>query len=255
MARKLFIAMGWFETLLIIWSTIPLILFPILLKVRAPYGRHAKSGWGPMISNRWGWFWMELPALLVFPLLAVFGPTTKDALSWVLIGLWGLHYVNRAVIYPFRLRTKGKKMPLLIAVSAIFFNIVNGFVNGFYIGFVDGHSGKIPSLITGLGFIIFFAGFYINNKADLKLIHLRQLGNGYQIPRGWMFDYISCPNHFGEIAEWIGFAIIARNPAALSFAIWTFCNLGPRARNHHEWYNEKFTDYPTKRKALIPFVW
>jgi steroid 5-alpha reductase family enzyme len=137
----------------------------------------------------------------------------------------------------------------------IFFNIVNGFVNGFYIGFVDGHSGKIPSLITGLGFVIFFAGFYINNKADLKLIHLRQLQNGYQIPRGWMFDYISCPNHFGEIAEWIGFAIIARNPAALSFAIWTFCNLGPRARNHHEWYNEKFTDYPTKRKALIPFVW
>jgi steroid 5-alpha reductase family enzyme len=31
--------------------------------------------------------------------------------------------------------------------------------------------------------------------------------------------FISCPNHFGEIIEWIGFAVIAWNLPALSFAV------------------------------------
>jgi steroid 5-alpha reductase family enzyme len=208
-----------------------------------------------MIDNHWGWFWMELPALLTFPLMASFGPTEKDPISWLLIALWAIHYLNRVAIYPFRLKTKGKKMPVLIALSAVFFNLVNGFVNGYYIGFINGQSGNLISVFVTMGIIIFFAGFMINNIADTKLIALRKQGNGYQIPKGWLFEYISCPNHFGEIVEWMGFAIIARNPAALSFAIWTFCNLGPRAKNHHEWYMETFNDYPENRRVVIPYVW
>lgn len=244
-----------FEKLLFAWIALPIIIFPILLKVRAPYGRHTKTGWGPMIDNHLGWFWMELPALLTFPLLAAFGPAEKDLLSWILIGLWFLHYFNRVFVFPFRLKTKGKKMPLVIALSAVFFNLINGFVNGYYIGFINGTSGDFLKDIVLLGVILFISGFIINNVADSKLIRLRKAGNGYQIPRGWLFEYVSCPNHFGEIVEWAGFALIARNPAALSFAIWTFCNLAPRAKNHHDWYRETFEDYPSKRKAVIPWVW
>jgi 3-oxo-5-alpha-steroid 4-dehydrogenase 1 len=198
---------------------------------------------------------MEVPALLTFPLIASFGPTEKDPLSWLLIGLWAIHYLNRVAIYPFRLKTKGKKMPLLIALSAVFFNLMNGFVNGYYIGFINGRSGNLISVLVIIGIMIFFAGFMINNIADTKLIALRKQGNGYQIPKGWLFEHISCPNHFGEIVEWMGFAIIARNPAALSFAIWTCCNLGPRAKNHHDWYRETFEDYPENRKVVIPYIW
>lgn len=247
--------MPWFEIVVYAWIAIPIIIFPILLKFRAPYGRHTSSGWGPMIDNHWGWFWMEVPALLTFPLLASFGPTEKDPLSWLLIGLWAIHYFNRVIIYPFRLKTKGKKMPVLIALSAVFFNLMNGFVNGYYIGFINGQSGSLISVLVIMGVVIFFAGFMINNIADTKLIALRKQGNGYQIPKGWLFEYISCPNHFGEIVEWIGFAIISRNPAALSFAIWTFCNLVPRAKNHHDWYKETFDDYPAKRKIVLPNIW
>ena len=69
-----------------------------------------------------------------------------------------------------------------------------------------------------------------------------------------MFRLISCPNHFGEILEWIGYFLIAFNFAALSFALWTFFNLVPRALNHHEWYNEYFDNYPKKRKAVLPYL-
>lgn len=244
-----------FKILVYSWAGLAIIIFFILLKVRAPYGRYATESWGPVIDNRKAWFWMELPALIVFPVLALFGPQEKDALSYLLIMLWFLHYFNRVILFPLRIRTKGKKMPLLIAVSAAFFNIINGFLNGYFIGFINGQSGKVFAFLTVLGLLLFFLGFVINNKADTMLISLRKNGNGYQIPRGWLFEYISCPNHFGEIIEWIGFAMIARNPAAASFAVWTWCNLAPRARNHHDWYKEKFKEYPTYRKAVIPYVW
>ncbi len=247
--------MNWFDYLVWAWIAIPIIIFPILLKIRVPYGRHTTSGLGPMIDNHWSWFWMEVPALLTFPLFAIFGPTEKDVLSWVLIALWSLHYINRVLIFPFRIRTKGKKMPLIISVSAAFFNLMNGFVNGYYIGFVNGLSGDLFHIISLMGIIIFITGFIINNIADSKLITLRKQGNGYQIPRGWLFKYISCPNFFGEIIEWIGFALVARNLPALSFAIWTFCNLAPRAKNHHSWYKKYFSGYPEDRKIVLPYLW
>ncbi|MCK5466953.1 MAG: hypothetical protein KAI99_00535, partial [Cyclobacteriaceae bacterium] len=72
---------------------------------------------------------------------------------------------------------------------------------------------------------------------------------------GWLFNYISCPNYFGEILEWIGFAAASGSLPALSFAIWTFCNLAPRANNHHSWYLDNFSTYPKNRKILLPYLW
>ena len=59
---------------------------------------------------------------------------------------------------------------------------------------------------------------------------------------------------FGEIVEWIGFAIIVLNLGSLSFALWTAFNLIPRALNHHNWYINSFKEYPNDRKAVIPFI-
>ena len=96
---------------------------------------------------------------------------------------------------------------------------------------------------------------YINHGTDTRLIAIRKEKEGYQIPQGWLFRWISCPNHFGEIVEWTGFALIAWSVPALTFAIWTFCNLAPRALNHHAWYHENFKEYPKNRKAFIPWGW
>ena len=91
-------------------------------------------------------------------------------------------------------------------------------------------------------------------KNSKPLISLRKNSNGYKIPHGNFFNFVSCPNYMGEIIEWIGFFIIAMSLPALSFALWTFFNLVPRALNHHDWYLENFDNYPKKRKAVIPFI-
>jgi hypothetical protein len=245
-----------FQFSVFLWIVIALIVLLVLLasKTRAPYGRHTREGWGVMIDNKLGWIIMELPALIVFPSLALFGPTSKSNLDVLLICLWSIHYINRTLIFPFRIKTKGKKMPLSIILSAIFFNTVNGLLNGYYIGFISHSSTALISFNVLLGLGLFAVGFYINNRADGHLISLRKKDVGYQIPDGWLFQKISCPNHFGEIIEWIGFAIIAWNLPAVSFAVWTFSNLVPRALNHHAWYNENFENYPGERKAVIPYL-
>lgn len=239
------------------WIALAFLIFFVLIisHIRAPYGRHSNKKWGKTIANRWGWFWMELPALLLFPLLTIFGPSEKNQLTWLLVGLWLLHYINRTFIFPFRLKTSGKRMPLVIMISALFFNGMNGFLNGYYLGFFVPEKVDLNTWNVYVGLVLFFVGFYINQAADTKLINLRNESNEYQIPRGWLFKYISCPNHFGEIIEWFGFAFIAYNLPAFTFAIWTFCNLVPRALNHHAWYFEHFKNYPKNRKAIFPFSW
>lgn len=75
-----------------------------------------------------------------------------------------------------------------------------------------------------------------------------------------MFEFVSGANFFGEIIEWMGFAIAANSLPASAFAIFTFCNIGPRALQHHRWYLSFFDGskdkplYPQDRAALIPFV-
>ena len=236
--------------LTVLWIITGLIIFPINLIYKAPYGRHTSKKWGVSINNKLGWIIMELPAILVCPAIYFYFKIDFD-ISIMFICLWIIHYFNRTIIFPFRIKTKGKKMPLVIVLSAFFFNIVNGLINGYFLSNINLHSVSI-FLITG--FLLFVLGLYINISSDNKLINLRKIKKGYFIPKGGLFKYISCPNFFGEILEWFGFALMTFNIGSLSFFIWTCCNLIPRALAHHKWYKNKFNEYPKERKAILPFL-
>jgi steroid 5-alpha reductase family enzyme len=173
-----------------------------------------------------------------------------------MIGLFCLHYFNRTVIFPFRLHTRGKKMPLLIMLSGIFFNLFNTFLLGYYFThFANYDSGWFTDIRFITGVILFFTGLWINWKADNILIHLRKPNEtDYKIPVGWLFNFVSCPNMLGELIEWAGFAILCWNMPSLAFFIWSAANLIPRAIAHHKWYKNKFENYPAERKAVLPYL-
>lgn len=236
-----------------IWIGIALITFVYLLRQNAPYGRHQKPGWGPTVSNRIGWIVMEGFVLLVFWAWFVakgWNPTVQAA---VLCGLFSLHYIHRSFIFPFRIRTQGKTMPLIIMGSALVFNLINGSVLGWDLS--NTGRAEVHPLIFGLGLSFFVCGFILNLLSDNALMHLRKPGEtGYKIPNGRLFRLVSCPNLLGEIVEWAGFAMMCGSLAGLSFWIWTIANLLPRALAHHRWYLKTFPQYPSNRKAVIPFV-
>jgi len=237
------------------WILLALIMVAPQLKITAPYGRHTSKKWGSLMDNRIGWTIMEGISPIAFGFFFLSGPVEKSSPMWCFFFLWTLHYLNRGFVFPWRTRTSGKKMPIAIVASAVLFNVINGSVNGYYLGYLSETYPESwwsdPRMMLGLG--LFLAGAFINLQSDNRLLNLREPGEtGYKIPRGGLFSYISCPNHFGEIIEWIGFAIMAWNLPAFSFAIWTAANLIPRAISHHQWYKKQFEDYPERRYAVIP---
>ena len=234
-----------------LWIIIALIIFPINLIYKAPYGKHSTKKWGKTIDNKTGWILMEFPALITCPLI-YYIVVEEMSLSIGFIFIWITHYFNRTIIYPLKIKTKGKKIPIAIVASAFFFNVINGILNGYFIATIPFESISFTCIL--IGFIIFIIGLYINISSDNTLIKLRTNQKGYVIPKGGLFNYVSCPNFFGEIIEWLGFAIMTLNLGSISFLIWTICNLIPRSKAHHNWYKENFEKYPSKRKAVIPYL-
>ena len=234
-----------------LWIIIALIIFPINLIYKAPYGKHSTKKWGKTIDNKTGWVLMEFPALITCPLI-YYIVVEEISLSIGFIFIWITHYFNRTIIYPLKIKTKGKKIPIAIVASAFFFNVINGILNGYFIATIPFESISFTCIL--IGFIIFIIGLYINISSDNTLIKLRTNQKGYVIPKGGLFNYVSCPNFFGEIIEWLGFAIMTLNLGSISFLIWTICNLIPRSKAHHNWYKENFEKYPSKRKAVIPYL-
>ena len=62
-----------FRFLILCWIALGLITFLYLIysKTRAPYGRHVKKKAGILMDNSFGWFIMELPALIIMPILSL----------------------------------------------------------------------------------------------------------------------------------------------------------------------------------------
>jgi len=241
------------RSLAYLWFVVAAITAGSLFFLSAPYGRHARAGWGPSIAARVGWIAMELPAALTIAIVVALDPPHEPA-PYVLLSLWEVHYIYRALIFPLRMRSG--RMPIAIPALAVFFNVVNGVLNGSNLTHATYAASWLVDPRFLVGAVIFFTGFAINLWADAALRALRAPGEtAYKIPRGGLYELVSCPNYLGEIIEWTGWAVLTWSLAGASFAVWTFANLAPRAWTHHRWYRDRFPDYPRSRHALIPYVW
>ncbi|MFX0031338.1 MAG: methyltransferase [Candidatus Hodarchaeota archaeon] len=246
-----------FNYIMLIFSIVGIAMFILLLFVPAPYGQHINEKWGPTINNKLGWFIMEIPTIIIYLFFYLIGGRKTDIMSIVFLCIWMLHYGQRTFIFPFLIRAK-QPMPLTIISFGLMFNGINTYLQArwIYTFSLPYPSNWIISPFFIVGAIIFFSGFFINLHSDRIIRNLRKPGEiDYKIPYGGMFNYVSCPSYFGEITEWAGWAVMTWSLPGLVFVLWTFFNLGPRARSHHKWYLNTFPDYPKNRKALIPYIY
>lgn len=237
----------------------------LAMGVVAPYGRYSEVrslgvSWGAPVPARVAWFVQEAPAFAIaLACLAFADPAALASKTnqWLFMAFVA-HYFNRAVVYPMRIRG-GKPTPLAVMLFAFVFCTWNGYLQGRYftrLRVYDEAHVHSPGFLVGAA--LFLAGWAINYHADETLRTLRRPGEtGYKIPHGGFFEYVSGANFFGEIVEWCGFAVASGFAyPTVAFAVSVVFNLGPRAMQHHRWYNEKFAeDYPQlNRKALIPYL-
>ena len=245
-----------FYIFLFIWVAIGLITFVYLFFENAPYGRHIKDGWGFSIPARLGWVVMESPCVILMIIYALIVREQLEIMHIVFLLIWLTHYVHRTFIYPFVIEMTNPKMPISIALSAFFFNIINVSIQAFGIFYFTQYSDDwhtSPAFIIGLS--VFLFGMFINIKSDYIINSMkRNKGPGYHIPDQFLYKYLSAPNYFGEIIEWLGWAILTFSISGFVFLIWVIANLFPRAIAHHKWYKDKFDNYPKERKAIIPGI-
>ena len=232
-------------------------VFIILLFYTAPYGRHFREGWGPSVSARIGWIVMESPALLVIGITVIASSRLVSPVSYLLLGLWEVHYLYRTCIFPFLMKGRDKRFPAVLILFAFVFNSLNGYANGIFLSTTTSFDGLgfLGTARLFAGMALFVSGLFTHILADHGLRSLRTPGEiGYKVPRGGLFEYVSSPNYLGEISEWCGWALATWSLAGLCFALFTIANLVPRAFANRQWYIATFADYPRERKSVIPFV-
>ena len=109
-----------------------------------------------------------------------------------------------------------------------------------------------------VGLVVYLCGFALLVNSESIVRNLRDKNNPggaeYRIPFGGGFRFVTSPAYLGELIAWSGFALLTWALPGVVILLITAGNLIPRALGTHTWYQEKFPEYPTDRKALIPYV-
>ena len=253
--------------LLAAMAALGLIVFICLFFLKAGYGYLSSSNWGPKINNKVAWVLMEAPSflfLLYYTIKYAMGNTEDgnyNPVLYTIAGLFLLHYFQRAFVFPCLMRGKSQ-MPIAVLAMGVVFNTINSWFIGEWLydvapwGYYTREWFTSPQFIIGT--VIFLVGMGINHNSDRVIRNLRKPGDTkHYIPRKGMYKYVTSANYFGEIVEWIGFAILSWSPCGVLFAFWSICNLAPRSKSLTEKYIKEFGEEYSSlgKKNLIPFIW
>jgi len=248
-----------FNILLYVMIVIAAGVFVALYFVDAGYGMFNNGKWGKCISSRTGWMVMEAPVFVILVSLWLLSGRKEMPVPTLMTGFMLLHYFQRAFVFPFLFKSKSK-MPVIIMCLAILFNLFNASIQGgwiLYLSPVDMYTIdwlSTPQFIIGT--ILFFIGFGINLHSDHVIRNLRKPGDTrHYLPEKGLYKYVTSANYFGEIIEWIGFAILTWSLAGAVFVIWTCANLIPRANSIYLRYRQEFGNEVGRRKRVIPFIY
>ena len=242
-------------------TVLAVIVFIALYFVDVGYGRFFNRKCGLSINNKLGWTMMVAPVFIMMLVLWLISDRLTDVVRMIFLQFFQIHYFQRSFIFPFRLRGKSS-MAILVVAMGVLFNLLNATMQGgwiFHVSPPDYYTVSwfwSPQFIVGT--ILFFVGMHMNHKSDNIIRKLRNNGNNeYHLPKEGMFRHVTSANYFGELIEWIGFAILTWSWAGVVFVVWTFANLAPRAAKIHERYKRDFPGEMKGRKVkrIIPYVY
>ncbi|KXX77186.1 Steroid 5-alpha-reductase DET2 [Madurella mycetomatis] len=241
------------------------------------------------LPGRIGWLTMEAPGFLtlLYTLRTLPAQVHADAdfsLPWqnkVLGALFVLHYVYRALAFPF-LQPSMSPLHIVIWASGLSFQLTNGLCIGSWLAAYgpttqSAWAASSPSTLQfAAGIALFYVGLAANYYHDDELREIRrrerarqaklqkdgEKGNGvekhYEIPNAGLFKVMLYPHYFVEWVEWFGYWMAAGWGCvpARCFLFNEIAAMLPRAVKGRQWYAEKFGEDKIKgRWAVIPGVW
>ena len=120
---------------------------------------------------------MESPTLIImsfFYFLYGSKSCTSSLTNQILISLFVIHYINRSLIYPFRM-SQSASMPIGVLLIAWFYVIWNSFTQAIALTRVFQYQNQewLYDVRFIIGILLFFFGFLSNIYADNILLELK----------------------------------------------------------------------------------
>eukprot|EP01113_Clastostelium_recurvatum_P018892 TRINITY_DN2226_c0_g1_i1.p1 TRINITY_DN2226_c0_g1~~TRINITY_DN2226_c0_g1_i1.p1 ORF type:complete len:304 (-),score=74.23 TRINITY_DN2226_c0_g1_i1:78-989(-) len=172
---------------------------------------------------------------------------------------WTLHYAKRELETLFVHRFSHATMPIMnIIRNSMYYWGCTAMV-AYFVNHPLYTSPPIERVYFGLG--LFLVSELGNLISHLMLRNLRPAGTTARaIPKGFLFNFVSCPNYFCELTAWIGFTIMTQTLTAGIFTFLGFQQMWQWAIGKHRRYLKEFDGkegrplYPRGRKPMIPFL-
>lgn len=236
--------------------------------IPSPYGRFASGKFGLSLDPRLGWFLMELPATLSFLYFFSQGERRSDPVPLLFLAMWLIHYGNRGFLFPLLMRVprgQSASFSLMVVAFGWLATSLHGYLHAnFFAGAGLGAHYTLdwlrdPRFLCGAA--LYYAALAGNIHSDAILRCLRtkeEIASGtrvYRIPQGGLFRFVTNPSYFTELVAWAGWALATWSLAGVYIFLISAANLIPRAVSTHRWYRERFPEYPSDRRVLIPFVY
>ncbi|KAI8630937.1 3-oxo-5-alpha-steroid 4-dehydrogenase [Xylariaceae sp. FL1651] len=230
------------------------------------------------IPGRIAWFTMEAPGFITLlyimrTLPAEHGITDLPWQNKVLASLFVIHYIYRAVLFPF---LQPSMSPIHTAVwgMALVFQFCNATAIGSWLAAYgpttpdEWQAQGFSVLQFAFGFVIFFVGLVGNYFSDEELREIRRaeirrqeklrkqgktVDKHYEVPQNGLFQYMLFPHYFMEWVEWTGYWIaggLAFTPGR-AFVLNEVFSMLPRAVSGGKWYKERFGEEKIKGKYII----
>ncbi|TVU41494.1 hypothetical protein EJB05_15020 [Eragrostis curvula] len=216
------------------------------------------SGGGALLSSRDGMLVAYAPALLAAAVSFAVPGVVDGARAELLSAVLAVHFLKRVLEVLFVHRYSGN-MPLATAVT-ISSSYLIGTVNMIYAQHL---SCGLPDPAIDLlypGVAVFAVGIAGNFYHHYLLSRLRAGADGgggdkgYKIPRGGLFELVTCPHYLFEILGFFGFAMISQTMYSVAWASGTAMYLAGRSLATRRWYASKFDEFPERIKALVPYI-
>ncbi|KAF3766409.1 3-oxo-5-alpha-steroid 4-dehydrogenase [Cryphonectria parasitica EP155] len=284
-----------YDLILLIWCFFP--LNSMVQWIMPWYGMGKTSVTSKLnIPGRLAWFTMEVPGFLtllymVLTLPGLHGITDLPWQNQVLAGLFVIHYLYRAVLFPF-LQPSMSPIHVAVWLAALAFQLFNGTLLGSWLAAYGpvteaawrAQLGPFPTLQFAVGIALFYVGLAANfyHDDELREIRRRELqrqekvatesggggggGRGraaatvdkhYRIPQAGLFRYVLYPHYLAEWAEWFGFYVACGFSCtpALMFLVNEVSAMLPRAVKGRRWYAERFGEEKIRgKRAVIPGI-
>ncbi|EWC45879.1 hypothetical protein DRE_04886 [Drechslerella stenobrocha 248] len=250
------------------------------------------------LPGKVSWILMELVSPVSFFLTLFLNVTHPLAalhalpmLHKVLVGLYVVHYTNRALISPLRAPAYAPAH-IIVLFAGTLFNYLNGYgLAGWLLlqhGQVEAVDARGVVRFT-VGVLLWAVGFAGNIWHEDVLYEIRRRvkrretdaaarkksdeevksdaegegrlavraanGHIYEVPQGGLYEYCWHPHYFMEWVEWAGFLIAAGwCPPAVNFLVNEVALMTPRAFQGVEFYRARFGRRTPRRKAVVPFL-